>query len=71
VFYEQLALKLRERANNPWPQTIGIDEHSFRRGFRAREFATIFVDYPNKKIFEDNVRKRASPQGSICEWTSA
>lgn len=52
VYYEQLELKLRERRNNPWPTTIGIDEHSFRRGFRQREFATILVDYPNKKIFE-------------------
>jgi transposase len=52
AYYEQLELKLRERMNNPWPQTIGIDEHSFKRGFRNREFVTIFVDYPNKKIFE-------------------
>jgi transposase len=52
VFYEQLELKLRERQNNPWPKTIGIDEHSFRRGFRNREFATILVDYPKRKIFE-------------------
>ena len=59
VYYEQLELKLRERKNNPWPQTIGIDEHSFRRGFRSREFATIFVDYPNKKIFEVGQGKTA------------
>jgi transposase len=52
VYYEQLELKLRERKNNPWPSTIGIDEHSFRRGFRRMHFATILVDYPNKKIFE-------------------
>jgi transposase len=52
VFYEQLELKLRERSNNPWPKIIGIDEHSFRRGFRRREFATLIVDYKNKKIFE-------------------
>lgn len=52
VYYEQLERKLRERKNNPWPSTIGIDEHSFRRGFRTREFVTILVDYPNKKIFE-------------------
>lgn len=52
VYYEQLELKLRERKNNPWPSTIGIDEHSFRRGFRQMHFATILVDYPNKKIFE-------------------
>jgi transposase len=60
VFYEQLERKLRERKNNPWPQTIGIDEHSFRRGFRSREFATIFVDYPNKKIFEVGLGKTAA-----------
>lgn len=52
VFYEQLELKLRERQNNPWPKTIGIDEHSFKRGFRRKEFASILIDYPNKKIFE-------------------
>ena len=59
VFYEQLERKLRERKNNPWPATIGIDEHSFRRGFRSKEFATIFVDYPNKKIFEVGLGKTA------------
>ena len=52
VFYEQLERKLRERRNNPWPSTIGIDEHSFRRGFSSREFATVIVDYNHKKIFE-------------------
>lgn len=52
VYYEQLERKLRERMNNPWPTTIGIDEHSFRRGVRAREFATLLVDYDKKKIFE-------------------
>jgi len=60
VFYEQLELRLRERKNNPWPKTIGIDEHSFRRGFRNREFATIFVDYPNKKVFEVGLGKTAT-----------
>lgn len=52
VFYEQLELKLRERKNNPWPSTIGIDEHSFKRGFRSTEFASVIVDYNKKKIFE-------------------
>lgn len=52
IYYERLERKLRERKNNPWPSTIGIDEHSFRRGFRQMHFATILVDYPNKKIFE-------------------
>jgi transposase len=59
VFYEQLERKLRERSNNPWPSTIGIDEHCFRRGFWRREFATILVDYPNKKIFEVGQGKTA------------
>jgi transposase len=52
AYYEQLELKLREKMNNPWPTTIGIDEHSFKRGFRSTEFATILVDYTKKKIFE-------------------
>lgn len=52
VYYEQLERKLRERRGNPWPTTIGIDEHSFRRGFRQTHFASILVDYNNKKIFE-------------------
>ena len=52
IFYEQLELKLRERRDAPWPTTIGIDEHSFKRGFREREFATILVDYQKKKVFE-------------------
>lgn len=52
IYYEQLERKLRERKNNPWPKTIGIDEHSFRRGFGRRQFASILVDYDNKKIFE-------------------
>lgn len=53
-FYKQVELKLRERINNPWPKTIGIDEHGLfkdkKRG--AREFATVFVDYQNKRIKE-------------------
>lgn len=53
-FYKQLALKLREREKDPWPKTIGIDEHGLfkdkKRG--AREFATVFVDYQNKRVKE-------------------
>jgi transposase len=52
VYYEQLERKLRERKNTPWPSTIGIDEHSFKKGYRSQQFATVLVDYPNKKIFE-------------------
>lgn len=53
-FYKQLDLKVRERINDPWPKTIGIDEHGLfkdkKRG--AREFATVFVDYKNKRVKE-------------------
>jgi len=53
-FYKQLDLKLRERIKDPWPKTIGIDEHGLfkdkKRG--AREFATVFVDYQNKRVKE-------------------
>lgn len=51
--YEQLELRRRMRTY-PWPRTIGIDEHSFRKNkkFGYTEFATILVDYPNKKVFE-------------------
>jgi transposase len=52
TFYEQLALKLRERKNNPWPTRIGIDEHSWLRGRTGRSFVSLIVDYDHKKIFE-------------------
>lgn len=54
VFYEQLELRHREFKNDPWPRTIGIDEHSFKRnkGKGFREFATVIVDYNNKRIKE-------------------
>lgn len=54
VFYEQLELKHREKMNDPWPKTIGIDEHSFKRNKEGgfREFATVIVDYNNRRIKE-------------------
>lgn len=53
TLYDQLELKQRSR-QYPWPSTIGIDEHSFRRNkkFGRTEFASILVDYPNKRVFE-------------------
>ena len=53
LYYEQLELKRRMRLY-PWPSTIGIDEHSFRRNKRLgiTEFATVIVDYPNKRVME-------------------
>ena len=54
VFYEQLEIKFRERRYNPWPKTIGIDEHTFKRNKNKgyREFATVIVDYNNRRIKE-------------------
>lgn len=51
IFYEQLELKANAR-KYPWPKTIGIDEHSFRRGKYGPEYASMIIDYSNKRIFE-------------------
>jgi len=53
-YYKQLELKQREKMNTPWPKTIGIDEHGLFRDKKrgAREFATIVVDYSNKRVKE-------------------
>ncbi len=49
---EHLSLKLRRHVNYPWPKTIGIDEHFFSRSKGYREFATVLVDYTNKRVRE-------------------
>lgn len=46
---EQLRLNLKKKLNYPWPRTIGIDEHFVSRKYGFREFATVLVDYPNKR----------------------
>jgi len=53
ALYEQLELARRKR-QYPWPKTIGIDEHSFRRNrrFGHTEFATNIIDYNNRRPFE-------------------
>jgi hypothetical protein len=51
ALYEQLHLRLKKR-QYPWPNTIGIDEHSFRRTMGRCHYASLIVDYSNKKIFE-------------------
>lgn len=51
TLYGRLEEKLKMR-QYPWPSTIGIDEHSFRRHRGRTEFASIIVDYPNKRVFE-------------------
>jgi transposase len=47
--HEHLSLNLKRHLNYPWPKTVGIDEHfvSRKRGFR--EFATVLVDYNNRR----------------------
>ena len=54
VLYEQLELERRRKVNYPWPKKVGIDEHFFRRyrGTARPEFASLIVDYTNKRIFE-------------------
>ncbi len=52
VFYQQLELQRRMNNQYPWPATIGLDEHSFRRVKGTVEFASVFIDYKNKRIFE-------------------
>ncbi|MCB9085222.1 MAG: ISL3 family transposase [Bdellovibrionaceae bacterium] len=54
VFYEQLELEHRKIKNDPWPKTIGIDEHTFKRNKNKgyREFATVLVDYNHRRIKE-------------------
>jgi transposase len=51
--YEQLHLRRRQR-EYPWPRTVGIDEHSFRKNKRwgYSEFVTMVVDHPNGKLFD-------------------
>ena len=49
---EHLSLRLRRHVNYPWPATIGIDEHFFSRSKGYREFATVLVDYNNKRVRE-------------------
>ena len=53
AYYEQIELELR-KTQNPWPKTIGIDEHSFLRNQKGAkvEFVSVFVDYTNKRMKE-------------------
>jgi transposase len=54
TLYNQLEIELKRTINYPWPPTIGIDEHSFRRNkkFGFTEYASLIVDYKNKRPFE-------------------
>jgi transposase len=54
TLYEQLELKRKMHNQYPWPKTIGIDEHSWKRNKKRgyTEFASIIVNYDRKKVFE-------------------
>lgn len=65
---QQLRLKIKKEINYPWPQTLGIDEHFFSRRRGYREFATVFVDYKNKRVREIVLgRTRAELQVALLE----
>jgi transposase len=50
--YENYRKKLKERSY-PWPKYLGVDEHSIKKiKYCPVEFATIFVDHKNKRVFE-------------------
>lgn len=52
-FYKRLE-HLRHKQARPWPKTIGIDEHFFKRNpqFGNREFVTVFVDFKSRRLME-------------------
>lgn len=54
ILYEQLELRRRRHNQYPWPRVVGIDEHGFGRSKQTRQvrFASMIVDYPNKKVME-------------------
>src|SRR5690606_14342440 len=53
IYYEQLELDLRKR-QYPWPKILGIDEHKYGKNSKMRfpEFATVFVDHKNRRVYE-------------------
>lgn len=54
TYYQKLEQKVLERVNYPWPKTIGIDEHAFKKAkFGSHtEFVTMIVDYDNRRVRE-------------------
>lgn len=53
-YYKYLERKIGEKVNYPWPKTIGIDEHAFRRNplHGHTEFVTMIVDYDHRRVRE-------------------
>jgi transposase len=53
AYYRHLELRAK-RKQYPWPKVIGIDEHAFKRNktYGNTEFASLVVDYKNKRVLE-------------------
>jgi transposase len=54
IYYKKLGEKIKEQVNYPWTQTIGIDEHSFKKAnsYQRTQFVTMIVDYDNRRVRE-------------------
>ena len=53
VYYSQVAIKLRERMNQEWPEVLGVDEHFFRRvKGEGTQFVTMLTDVKKRRLFE-------------------
>lgn len=70
TYYCKLAAKVHEKINYAWTQTIGIDEHAFKKARYAAptEFVTMIVDYDNKRVRELVLGKT---QGALSESLKA
>ena len=62
IYYDELSRKAKERSY-PWPRTLGIDEHKFKKcpKYGYPIYATNIVDHKNKKVF-DLVEGRTTPE---------
>lgn len=60
--YRELEQRRKRRLNYPWPEKIGIDEHSFRRDpvYKRTEYSTIVVDHVGDRVYELLQGKQAS-----------
>jgi transposase len=54
ALYKELERRRREQINYPWPKTLGIDEHAFKKNSvtKRTEFAVMVVDYSNRRLRE-------------------
>jgi transposase len=53
TLYRHLELERRKRLY-PWPKTVGIDEHFFRRNrlLGVRDFVSVIVDFKGRRVME-------------------